>query len=326
MNRALLGMLALAATSALAQAPTDAEVEATLSAVVRVQSRILPDARTAATLGLRREGSGVLVREGYVLTIGYLVVEAESIQITGSDGKSAPATLAAYDHQTGVGLVKLVSPVAGRPMPLGDSRVLAERDAAMVVGYGGAEALHLVRVASRRAFAGNWEYLLEAPIVTYPPVPDWSGAALLSAKGELLGIGSLIVPDAGAADARVPGNLFVPIEVVAPILGDLVVHGRAARPARPWLGLNAQELQGRLFIARVAPEGPAERAGLRPGDLLIAVDGEAVGSLAEFYRKVWARGAAGAELNLRVLQGQEMKDVRVRSIDRLEHLRRTPTY
>jgi serine protease Do len=315
--------LALGAGQALAQAPRDAEVEATLSAVVRVQSRVLPDARTAATLGLRREGSGVLVREGYVLTIGYLVIEAESIRVTGSDGKSAPATLAAYDHQTGVGLVKLVSPVAGRPMPLGDSRLLAEQDAAMVVGYGGAEALHLVRVASRRAFAGNWEYLLEAPIVTYPPVPNWSGAALLSAKGELLGIGSLIVPDTGTT---VPGNLFVPIEVVAPILPDLIARGRAARPARPWLGLNAQALHGRLFIARVAPGGPAERAGLRPGDLLVAVDGEAVGSLAEFYRKVWARGAAGAEVNLRVLQGQEMKQVIVRSMDRLEHLRRAPTY
>jgi serine protease Do len=325
MRRALLTILALAAAPALAQAPSDAEVEATLSAVVRVQSRILAEARTAETLGLRREGSGVLVREGYVLTIGYLVIEAESIEITGSDGKSAPATLAAYDHQTGVGLLRLVAPLAGRPMPLGDSRALEERDAAMVVGAGGADAVHLVQVASRRPFAGSWEYLLDAPIITYPPVPNWSGAALLSARGELLGIGSLVVPDIGAG-APMPGNLFVPIEVVAPILDDLVARGRAARAVRPWLGLNAQELHGRLIVARVAPEGPAERAGLRPGDLLEAVEGEAVGSLVDFYRKVWARGAAGAEVRLRVLQDGETKDVRVRSMDRLEHLRRAPTY
>ncbi|MGD9952478.1 MAG: S1C family serine protease [Burkholderiales bacterium] len=326
MKRALLSLIALAAAPALAQAPSDAEVEATLSGVVRVQSRILADARTAASLGLRREGSGVLVREGYVLTIGYLVVEAESIEVTASDGKSAPATLAAYDHQTGVGLLRLVAPLAGRPMPFGDSRALEERDAAMVVGAGGAEAVHLVQVASRRPFAGSWEYLLEAPIVTYPPVPNWSGAALLNAKGELLGVGSLVLPDAGADDARVPGNLFVPIEVVAPILEDLVARGRAARPARPWLGLNLQELHGRLIVGRLSPEGPAELAGVRPGDLLVAVEGERVGSLAEFYRRLWARGAAGADVTLRVQREGEARELTVRSIDRLEHLRRPRAY
>jgi len=294
--------------------------------VVRVQSRILPDARTAPTLGARRAGSGVLVRDGYVLTIGYLVIEAEAIEVTAGDGRSVPATLAAYDHATGFGLLKLVAPLPGTPLPLGDSTSLAERDAAMVVGYGGREALNLVTVVSRRPFSGSWEYLLDAAIFTYPPVHNWSGAALISARGELLGVGSLIVPDAGGDGTPSPGNLFVPIDLVKPILDDLIVHGRGPGPRRPWLGVYTEELRGRLFVSRVAREGPAERAGLASGDIVIGVGGEEVASLADFYRKVWARGAAGVEVPLRVLQGLEVKDLSLRSIDRLEYFRRKPSY
>ncbi|MEX2242023.1 MAG: S1C family serine protease [Burkholderiales bacterium] len=325
-SRILLLALACAAGPALPQDKSAADAEATLSAVVRVQSRILPDARTAPTLGARREGSGVLVREGYVLTIGYLVIEAEAIEVTAGDGMSVPATLAAYDHATGFGLLKLVAPLSGKPLPLGDSTALAERDAAMVVGYGGGEALNLVTVVSRRPFSGSWEYLLDAAIFTYPPVHNWSGAALISARGELLGVGSLIVPDAGGAGTPSPGNLFVPIDLLKPILDDLIAHGRAPGPRRPWLGVYAEELRGRLFVARVAREGPAERAGVASGDIVIGVGGEEVASLADFYRKVWARGAAGVEVPLRVLQGLEVKDLRVRSIDRPEYFRRKPSY
>jgi S1-C subfamily serine protease len=320
-------VLSLAASPVLAQDKPDPEAEATLSAVVRVKSKILPDARTVEALGAQRVGSGVLVREGYVLTIGYLVIEAEAIEVTAGDGATVPGTLAAYDHASGFGLVKLAAPLAAaRPLPLGDSTALAERDAAMVVGYGGREALSLVYVVSRRAFTGSWEYLLEAAIFTYPPVNNWSGAARISARGELLGIGSLIVPDAGGAGTRSPGNLFVPIDLLKPILEDLIAHGRARQEPRPWLGLGAEELRGRVFVTRVSAEGPAERAGLKSGDIVLAVGGEPVASLAEFYRKVWARGAAGVEVPLRVLQGLEVKALGVRSMDRAQHLRRAQGY
>jgi S1-C subfamily serine protease len=196
----------------------------------------------------------------------------------------------------------------------------------MVVGYGGREALNLVYVVSRRAFSGSWEYLLESAIYTYPPVQNWSGAALINARGELLGVGSLIVPDAGGPGTQSPGNLFVPVDLLKPMLDDLIAHGRAAGPVRPWLGVNAEEFRGRVFVARVSPEGPAERAGLRSGDLLLGVGTDEVGSLADLYRKVWARGPAGVEIPLRVLQGSQVRDVRVRSIDRLEYLRRAQAH
>jgi S1-C subfamily serine protease len=316
------------AAPALAQGQGQGKDEAAelLSAVVQVKAKILPNARSLATLGPRRQGSGVLVREGYVLTIGYLVIEAEAIEVAGADGAVVPATLAAYDHASGFGLLKLIGPLAARPLPLGDSSALAEREPAMVASYGGREGVSLVYVVSRRPFAGSWEYQLDSAIYTYPPVENWSGAALIGAKGDLLGIGSLVVADAGGAGTQSPGNLFVPIDLLKPIMEDLIAKGRAPGPLRPWLGLNAEELRGRLFVARVSPEGPADRAGVKSGDIVIGIGGEEVGSLAEFYRKVWSRGEAGVEVPLRVLQGVQVKDVTVRSIDRLQYFRQKSSY
>ncbi len=309
-----------------AQEKPGAAAEQTLSAVVRVKSRILKDARTAEILGTQREGSGVLVREGYVATIGYLVIEAETVEVTAADGKTVPAAVAAYDHASGFGLLKLLAPIAGTPLALGDASAAVERQPAMVASYGEDGGVSIVYVVSRRPFTGSWEYLLESAIFTYPPVMNWSGAALIGPKGELLGIGSLIVGDAAGAGTQSPGNLFVPIDLLKPILDDLIGEGRRAGPARPWLGINAEELRGRVFVARVSPEGPAERAGVRSGDLVLGVGGEEVASLEAFYRKIWASGAAGVEVPLRLLQGQSVREVAVKSIDRLEYFRRKPSY
>jgi S1-C subfamily serine protease len=295
--------------------------EETLTAVVGVSARIQPNARSAASLGAQRRGTGVLVREGYVLTIGYLVIEAESIQVTGADGRTVPATLAGYDHSSGFALLKVIGALSAKPLPLGDSAALAEREPAMVVTAAARDSPSLVYVVSRRPFSGNWEYLLDSAIFTYPPVMDWSGAPLIGAGGDLLGIGSLIVPDAGGPGTQSPGNMFVPVELLKPILAELIAKGRRSAPARPWLGVNADELRGRLFIDRVSPDGPAERAGLKSGDIVLAVGSEEVKTLADFYKRVWERGPAGAEVPLKVLQGTQVRDVTVRSIDRVEYFR-----
>lgn len=327
----LLAALALSLPAAIAQdksAPRD-EVAETLSAIVRVKARSVPNARSAATLGTEREGSGVLVREGYVATIGYLVIEAEAIEVTGADGKAVPAALAGYDHASGFGLLKLLAPLAGKPLPLGDSGSIAVRAPALVASYGGGDQVSLVNVVSRRPFSGSWEYLLESAIYTYPPVMNWSGASLIGSKGELVGLGSLIVADAvGSAGTgtQAPGNLFVPIDLLKPILDDLIARGKAGGPVRPWLGMNTEELRGRLFVTRVSPDSPADKAGVKRGDMVIGVGNEEVASLAEFYRKVWARGAAGIEVPLRLLQDTQARDVSVRSIDRVEYFRARTNY
>ncbi|MGH8689664.1 MAG: S1C family serine protease, partial [Burkholderiales bacterium] len=252
--------------------------------------------------------------------------EAESIQVTGADGRTVPATMAGYDHASGFGLLMLAGKLAGKPLPLGDSAALAEREPAMAVPASARDSPSLVYVVSRRAFSGNWEYLLDSAIFTYPPVMDWSGAPLIGAKGDLLGVGSLIVPDARSPGTQSPGNMFVPVDLLKPILQDLIAQGRRNGPARPWLGVNADEFRGRLFIGRVSPEGPAERAGLKSGDIVLAVGADEVTTLADFYRKIWGRGAAGAEVPLRVLQGARVRDVTIRSIDRIEYFRPSRTY
>jgi serine protease Do len=300
--------------------------EETLSAVVGVSARIQPNARSAASLGAQRRGTGVLVREGYVLTIGYLVIEAEAIQVTAADGRMLPATLAGYDHSSGFALLKVTGALSAKPLPLGDAGALAEREPAMVVTAAARDSPSLVYVVSRRPFSGNWEYLLDSAIFTYPPVMDWSGAPLIGAGGELLGIGSLIVPDAGGPGTQSPGNMFVPVDLLKPILEDLIAKGRRNAPARPWLGVNADELRGRLFIGRVSPDGPAERAGLKSGDIVLAVGSEEVRTLADFYKRIWERGPAGVEVPLKVLQGAQVREVTVRSIDRFEYFRPSATY
>jgi S1-C subfamily serine protease len=310
--RLLVCLVVLAAVSAHAQD----KPEEVLSAVVGIEAKIQPGARSSATLGDRRTGNGVLIRDEYVLTIGYLVVEAESIQVTGAAGKVMPATLAGYDHATGFGLLKLTGSLGGKPMPLGDSSRLREREPVLVAGAAGPGDVAVVHVASRRPFAGGWEYLLDSAIFTYPAVRGWSGAPLIGAKGELLGIGSLIVPDAGGPGTESPGNMFVPIDLLRPILEDLIAKGSRSQPQRPWLGVNTDEIRGHLFVSRVSPESPAEAAGLKAGDIVLSVGGAEVRTLEEFYRRIWARGAAGVDVPLKVLQGAQLRDVSVHSIDR----------
>ena len=302
------------------------KAEETLGAVIAVQARIQANARSVETLGTQRRGTGVLIRDGYVLTIGYLVVEAEAIQLTGADGRTLPASLAAYDHSSGFALLRVVGALNARPLALGDSTALAEREPALVITAPARDAPTLVHVVSRRPFSGSWEYLLDSAIFTYPPVADWSGAPLIGGRGQLLGIGSLIVPDAEAPGTRSPGNMFVPVDLLKPILEDLIAEGRRRGPARPWLGVNADEFRGHLFVARVSPDGPADRAGLRAGDIVVAVGGEHVSTLAEFYRKIWGRGGAGVDVPIRVLQGAQLRDVSVRSIDRVDYFRASRTY
>jgi S1-C subfamily serine protease len=303
----------------------EVNAEETLSAVVRVRAKILPNARSTATLGPQREGSGVLVREGYVVTIGYLVIESEAIEVTGADGRSVPASLAAYDHASGFSLLKLLAPLAGKPLPIGDSDAAAEREPALVAAFG-ADGVNVVHVVSRRPFSGSWEYMLDAAIFTYPAVMNWSGASLISAKGELLGLGSLIVADSAGSGTQSPGNMFVPADLLNAILEDLIARGKPPGPARPWMGVNAEEMRGRLFVTRVSPEGPADKAGLKSGDILIGVGSDEVSSLAQFYRRVWALGAAGVDVPLRVLQGVQVKEVTLRSIDRVDYFRARPSY
>lgn len=297
-----------------------------LGSVVGVKARSLPDARSNATLGSLREGSGVIIDDrGHILTIGYLVIEADAIEVTTAAGKTSPATLAAYDHATGFGLLHAVLPLGAKPIDLGVSAELALREPVMVAPHGGRESVNLAYVVSKRQFAGSWEYLLDSAIFISPPTLVWSGSALISREGKLVGIGSLLVRDSEEAGTPLPGNMFVPIDLLKPILADLIDKGRVSGPPRPWLGMATEELQGRLFVTRVSPEAPADKAGVRRGDIVVGVGADAVTTHVELYRKIWSLGPAGTEVPLKVLQGASVKEIKVRSIDRTEYFRAKPT-
>jgi serine protease Do len=313
-----------------ADAPTSSrkvvDADKVFGAVVKVSVQAIPDARSVATLGREREGSGVVIGErGLILTIGYLIVEADDVSITDSRGRTYTARVVAYDHVTGLGLVRTIAPLDAKPVTFGDSGKLANREPVMIAGAGD-DGVSFAYVVSKRAFSGSWEYALDQAIFTSPPTLNWSGAALFDKDGKLLGVGSLIVRDANDDDPRLPGNMFVPIDLLKPILTDLVKGGRRAGPARPWMGVSTDESQGRLVVSRVSPEGPADLAGLSVGDIILAVGDEVVRTQPDFYRKVWSRGNAGAEIPLKLLQGVDLREVRIKSIDRIDYFRGRTTY
>jgi S1-C subfamily serine protease len=327
----LLAAYCAASLGAEPQSPHDdaggIDAQKFFSAIVKVQARALPNARSAATLGTEREGTGVVIDDGgLIVTIGYLVIEADEVTIIDDRGRSLPAKAVGYDHASGLALVRPIAPFKAIPLPLGDSTKLTENDPVLIVNHGGRSEVTFAYVVSRRTFTGSWEYLLERAIFTSPPSLNWSGAALVDKDGALLGVGSLILRDASQADPHVPGNMFVPIDLLKPILPDLVKSGRRAGPARPWLGVNADEVQGRLLVTRVSPEGPADRAGVQAGDIILAVGAEAVHTQAEFYRKVWGLGNAGSDIPLRVLQDSDVRELKLHSIDRLDYFRQKPMY
>ena len=304
-----------------AQSQSDLTVDAL--SVVRVRTKAVSNARSMRSLGPRREGSGVVIgNDGLVLTIGYLIVEAETVELVTADGRSFPATVVGYDNATGFGLLRAVAPLPVKPVQLGQSATVADRELVLIVGFDGVAPAYVV---SRRQFVGYWEYLLDEAIYTAPATVNWSGAALLNREGKLLGIGSLVVSDAIGSQTQVPGNLFVPIDLLKPLLGDLVANGKSSARPRPWIGVNTQEVQGNVIVTRVSPEGPADDAAIRPGDVIVGVGGQSIKGQADFYNRLWSRGEAGVEIPLEVLREGRVEKVPVKSIDRDRYYRSKPT-
>lgn len=296
-----------------------------LEAVVKIRAQIPAEARTANILGTEREGHGVLIDSfGLILTTGYLILESEKIEVTGPGGKKYDAVFVGYDYATGFGILQTDEPINAEPLKFGISSTVNVGDPVMVAGYGGATSAIGTRVVARREFVGYWEYLLENAIYTTPPYTGFGGAALISQEGRLLGIGSLFTQLSIKGLGTLPCNVFIPIDLLPPILDDLKTVGHARKPARPWLGINAQEAHGRVFIIRSSADGPAEQAGLRTGDLVLKVNGNAIDGLADFYRKVWALGPSGVKVTLTILRGTELRDYTLITSDRHRFLQINP--
>lgn len=313
------GLLALTAAAGAAER----ELTVDQFSVVKLTVKTVPDARSARSLGPQREGTGVVIdSSGLVLTIGYLVTEADTVELATADGRKFAANVIGYDNVTGLGLVKSLQPLPIKPVDLGESSDTNLRDLVLIVGYDGVAPAYIV---SKRPFVGYWEYLLDEAIYTAPATVNWQGAALLSREGKLLGIGSLAVGDAIGKGA-IPGNMFVPIDTLKPVLGDFIANGRATSKPRPWLGITSQEVQGKVIITRVNDDGPAADAGLQAGDIIVGLGGQSLRGQADFYLRLWKSGDAGVEITLDVLKGNKIEPVKVKSIAREGHFRSKPVY
>jgi S1-C subfamily serine protease len=298
------------------------DLKRALDSVVVLFAETADDASTARSLGAQRLGNGIVIgTSGLVLTIGYLITEAQSITLLTNDGRRIAAHALGTDPGTGFGLVNALEPLELPPLPLGDSRKLSPGDPVILAGGGGRAHALSARLIAREAFAGYWEYMLDEALFTGPGHPHWNGAALIGPSGTLMGVGSLqmsqMLPDQRTSLI----NMCVPIELLPPIVDDLS-HGRPARPARPWMGLISREAGSSVVVVEVADDSPAEAAGVRPGDVVLAVSGQPVADLADLYTKVWALGPAGVEAPLRLRRGGGVVDVNLYTIDRATRLKK----
>jgi S1-C subfamily serine protease len=292
------------------------DLEAALDSMVLLRAEVPEDAFTAGILGTERIGNGVVIRDdGLVLTIGYLITEATTIWLNSSSGKAVPGHPLAYDQPTGFGLVQPLGKLGAPALLRGTAASCRVGDDVVVAGHGGRKHALKAKLIAKREFAGYWEYVLDEALFTAPAHPHWSGAALISGEGRLIGIGSLMVQEE-MAGRNVQGNMIVPIDLLEPILEDMLKLGRAKQAARPWLGLYATEVKGHVVVSGLAGNGPAERSGLQVGDIVIEVAGARVGGLADLFRKIWGLGAAGVEVPMTLVREGSVSRIRVPSTDR----------
>ena len=306
----------------LPRAAANVKLDRALKSIVTVQSSIPEDAFTAQTLGEQRSGSGVVIREsGLVLTIGYLIMEAESVWLADAEGRVTPGHALAIDGETGFGLVQALGPLDCPALELGRSSETKLGDPVTIAAGAGTKPVRAM-VVGKQEFAGYWEYFLDEAIFTSPAHPFWGGAGAIDRDGRLIGIGSLHVEQLTAKSGPRDINMIVPIDLLAPILDDLLAHGRVNKPARPWLGIFSAESGDEIIVASVAENGPAAAAGIRRGDILASVGGSEIEGLGDFYRKVWSRGPAGAEIPLEIVRDGRAIGLRIHSADRSSLMKR----
>ncbi len=298
------------------------DLDLILASSVVLHAEVPPDAYTAKTLGTERLGNGIVIGpDGLVLTIGYLVTEAEEVTLIANDGRRIPAHVLGYDGATGFGLVHALDPLKLPALPLGDSRKLRGDDSIILAGGGGRAHAVAGSLLARQPFAGYWEYMLDEALFTAPGHPHWSGAALIGPSGALMGVGSLQMQQQAVGGQPELINMCVPIELLPPILDDLS-RGKATRPPRPWLGVFCHDGQEGVVVMDVSPDGPAARAEIRRGDTILAVADVEVGDLADFYTALWSLGDAGVTAPLRLKRERDVFDLQVRTGDRATRLRR----
>ncbi len=284
-------------------------------AVVGIRVEVPRDRPSVVTLGPERWGSGVIfdAAGGYALTVSYVLLDAELIEVRLRDGRKIPAKLVGLDLEVGVGVIKLEGTGPWPAAAFGDSTKAAVGDVTGTVGVSedGALVATAGRIEAVRPFSAAWEYMLDRAFVVAPYNAAFGGGALVDSSGRVIGITSLRLGEAPYV------NLAIPIEKFLPGKGELLDKGRVlSRRPRPWLGLYTISHEGGgLIVAGVSPVGPARAAGFRRGDVIVRLNGEKVESQEDFYARLW-QGAVDQEVQVVVQREARFEAITVRPTDR----------
>lgn len=298
------------------------DLDPVLTSALAIRAEIPRDAFTASILGTERSGNGVVIGEGgLVLTVGYLIAEAEAVWLFTHDGRAVPGHVTAYDQETGFGLVQALAKLDVPSLALGSSAAAQPGDAVVIAAHGGRERSLAAELIAKTEFAGYWEYLIDEAIFTTPAHPNWGGTGAIDESGELIGVGSLYVQQSGQGGLTIDSNMVIPIDLLKPILDDLLTYGRRNEPARPWLGIYTADIEDRLVVAGLVDGGPADLADMRVADVIAAVDGEPVIEMGPMLRRVWALGEAGVDVPVTVQRDGREILVQVHSADRMTFLK-----
>jgi S1-C subfamily serine protease len=285
-----------------------------LETVVNLHATVPRDHPSAAVLGDERMGSGVIVdAAGLILTVNYVVMGAQTVQVSFLKGRRQKAEVVAQDFETGLALVR-VKRQGLRPAVLAPTEAL-ERGAPVV-------AVGSTATQERRAggghitylgeFEAHWEYLLDRGIVSSAANPGYGGGGLFDLRGRLIGILYLNLNEVARSSLAIPVDAFQSNEE------ELVRYGRVvSRPKRAWLGVFAHALEEGVVIAGVVPGGPGERAGLREGDLIVSFNAEEISSRRDLYMRLW-RHEPGERVAIEVMRDNKLSRFEVTGGDRAE--------
>jgi len=273
-------------------------------------------AMTSELLGTERNSHAVQIsQDGLLLTVGYSVMEASEIWLTNRKGQTTEAILLAQDYDSGLALLRPLSPIGLLTLETATTDKLHEGQELSVLASNEKELIP-VDLFAVEEFAGRWEYVLDRGLFTFPLYERWSGAALLDSAGKLVGLGSLALGMRNPEGEVEPGNLFIPVELVMPHIEHLRDHGQKPGTLRPWLGTLVEEHDSELYVVGLYHGAPAARAGIKPGEIILSVARQPVTSMAGFFRSIWHYGPAGTAIPLTLSDGNKTREVVLDTTDR----------
>lgn len=292
-------------------------LEYVVPATVSIRSVTPQRHPSARLLGTERMGSGAIIdAEGHILTVGYVVMGARTIEVTLPDQQQFPATLVCQDFESGIAILQ--TPARDLPtVPLGHSSSLKEGDKVIIV----AATDQTQRMASPgfisalRPFEAYWEYMLDQAILTTAMNPGFGGGPLLDSLGQMIGVLSLNLNSTKEMTLAIPIDLFHRVKEGVFTFGSIT-----DRRPRPWVGMYSEPVEGGVAVIGLIPNGPASRAGMEVKDVILEVNNAEATGRRELYELMW-RNRAGDELTFTVQRGEEVLDIRVTSMDRAEFYR-----